>query len=105
MELILDYLLDNPPVLYLTLVVVLVLSFLIFYKINRLSLFLLVLFVSFKLVLIGKLDDYLDSRKKLVEKHYVTVTVLVSLSVTVPIILLLYLLSKKYSAVTLRNGI
>ena len=105
MELILDYLLENYLVLYTTLIIVLLLSFAIFYKINRMALFIVVLFISLKLVLIGKLDDYMDSRKKLVKKHYITVTVLVSLIVSVPAVVLFYLISKNYSNVTLKNAL
>ena len=55
MELILDYLLENTHVLYLSLFLVILLSFGIFYKLNNLAIFGMIIFVSLKLVVIGKL--------------------------------------------------
>ena len=62
---LLDIMLENEKMLYLSLFIVIVLGYFIFNKLNILSLFILAIFIGVKIAIHNYVDNYIDSNKKL----------------------------------------
>ena len=67
---LLDIMLENEKMLYLSLFIVIVLGYFIFNKLNILSLFILAIFIGVKIAIHNYVDNYIDSNKKLISNIY-----------------------------------
>jgi len=88
---LLDIMLENEKMLYLSLFIVIVLGYFIFNKLNILSLFILAIFIGVKIAIHNYVDNYIDSNKKLKSinrSHIFVCTMLVSLLITFPAIII-----------------
>ena len=98
---ILDFLLHNVWALYLFLIFYIVLAAFIFHKINKISLFVLTIIIAIKFVVLSKLEDYFKKKRELNqfrETHFVSITVLISLLISVPGLLIVYKLGEKFTS-------
>jgi|TARA_B100001057_G_C22785228_1_gene925276 hypothetical protein len=88
---IIDYLLRNVKVMYTFLVLYLLVAFLLFRKLNKLGFLLVAFFVALKVAVHDYIEKYIDENKKLrnfKSEHIFGVTILVSLLISLPAILI-----------------
>ena len=88
---LIDIMLKNEKILYISLLSVIVIGFMLFKKMNIKGLYLLALFIAAKVAVHEYIDDYIDSKKKLEDikhSHIIMVTILISLLVSLPAIII-----------------
>jgi hypothetical protein len=86
-----DFMLENEKVLYISLLLIIVLGYYVCNKLNVKGLFLLAIFIAIKIGVHTYIDDYIDSKKQLKKfkhLHVVSITILVSLLISFPAIII-----------------
>ena len=89
--------LDNKTDLHLSLAFILIGSFILFIKINKINFFFFAIFIAIKFITSSYIDKYIDSKRELKqfsESHFITVKFLTSLIITIPFLSLGYLIGK-----------
>lgn len=88
---LLDTMLKNEKMIYFSLILILIIGYLLFNKMKLKGLFILAIFIAVKLSIHNYVDDYIDSNKelkKISQTHIFACTMLVSLLITLPAILI-----------------
>lgn len=88
---IIDFMLNNEKTIYVSLFLILLLGYLVFNKMHIKGLYVLCIFIAIKVTIHAYLDDYIESKKKLKNlkhAHIITITLLVSLLITFPAIII-----------------
>ena len=89
--LFIDYMLKNENTLYISLAILIIAGYFVFNKLKIKGLYLLALFVAAKVAVHSYIDEYIDNKKKLENikhSHIILVTILISLLITFPAILI-----------------
>ena len=93
MKSFLDYMLKNEAAVQTSIAVILIATYLIFYKINKQILFFLTLFITIKFTISAYVDHYIDEKRELktfTEAHFASVKILTTLIILVPFMLISY---------------
>ena len=88
---LIDFMLNNEKTMYISLVIILLLFYYIFDKMKISGLYVLCIFIAIKIAIHTYLDDYIDSKKKLKKlkhAHIITITLIVSLLISFPAIII-----------------
>lgn len=89
--LFIDYMLKNENTLYISLAILIIAGYFVFNKLKIKGLYLLALFVAAKVAVHSYVDNYIDNKKKLENikhSHVILVTILISLLITFPAMLI-----------------
>jgi hypothetical protein len=89
----LDFMLKNTEVLHISIVVILIVSFLYFRQIEQIHFFVIVVFIAVKFTTASYVDLYIEKKralKEFAEVHFIGVKVLTSLIITIPFVLLAF---------------
>jgi hypothetical protein len=92
-----DYMLHNNHDLHLSLGLILIGSFILFVKINKINFFFFAVFLGIKFTVSSYVDNYIDTKRELKqfsEAHFTTVKFLTSLIITIPFLILSYLIGQ-----------
>ena len=87
----LDIMLENERMMYLSLLIILIIGYLFFNNMKIKGLFILAVFIGVKLSIHNYVDNYIDSNKelkKISRTHIFACTMLVSLLITLPAMLI-----------------
>ena len=97
MKSLIDYMLNNKYDLHLSIAFILIGSFILFIKINKINFFFFAVFLAIKFTASSYIDQYIDSKRQLKqfsETHFTTVKFLSSLLITIPFLILGYFIGK-----------
>lgn len=97
MKSIIDYMLYNQHDLYMSLALILIGSFILFTKLDKINFFFFAVFLAIKFTVSSYVDNYIDKKRELKqfsETHFTTVKFLVSLIITIPFLILSYVIGK-----------
>jgi|TARA_B110001469_G_scaffold127790_1_gene150546 hypothetical protein len=92
-----DWMLKNTKVMDISIIVILMGSFIIFTKIKKINYFFIAIFLAIKFTFSSYVDDYIERKRELTvfkETHFISVKVLLSLIVSIPFLLLGFFLGK-----------
>ena len=93
-----DWMLKNTLMMEVSIIVILVGSFIVFTKIKKINFFFIAIFLAVKLTFSSYIDDYIDHKRTLKifkERNFIGVKVLTSLIVSIPFLLLGFYLGKR----------
>ena len=93
-----DWMLKNTKVMEVSIIIILISSFIVFTKIKKINFFFIAIFLAVKFTFSSYIDDYIDHKRALKtfkEHNFVGVKVLTSLMVSIPFLLLGFYLGKR----------